>query len=169
MISFVCFIGDIISLLVSNFWYDRSLVILIDLAGVVRTVTGVYSCSLKAHTISLLIFRRGASVELPLTASVLLLLIDFCVLVLVMLDRVPTGTDFVDVEPLGPTGVCSSTGVSERGRGFSCELATSTVSLKTTCLPDCLSFLLHIANSMLVSVTWGCIITCDVDAVCDAL
>ena len=99
----------------SNVWYDRSLVILIDLAGVVRTVTGAYSCSLKAHTISLLFFCRGASVELPLTASVLLLLVDFCVLVLVMLDRVPTGTDFVDEEPLGPTGVCSPTGVSERG------------------------------------------------------
>ena len=87
--------------------------ILIDLAGVVRTVTGAYSCSLKAHTISLLIFRRGASVELPLTASVFLLLDDFCVPVFVKLDRVPTGT--VVVEPLGPTGVCSPTGVSERG------------------------------------------------------
>ena len=115
MVSFVCFFGDIMSLFVSNFWYERSLVIFIDLAGVVRTVTGAYSCSLKAHTISLLIFRRGASVELPLTASVFLLLVDLCLLVLVVLDRVPTGTDFIDVEPLGSTGVCSPTGVSERG------------------------------------------------------
>ena len=53
--------------------------------------------------------------ELRPTASVLLLLVDFCVPVLIILGRVPTGTDFVDVELLGTTGVCSPTGVSERG------------------------------------------------------
>ena len=88
------------------------MVIFIDLAGVVRTVTGAYSCSLKAHTFSLLNFRQGASVELPLTASVFLLFDD---LAFVKLDRVPTGTDLVVVEPFDPTGVCSPTGVSERG------------------------------------------------------
>ena len=84
--------------------------IFIDLAGVVRTVTGAYSCSLKAHTISLLIFRRGASVEFPLTASVFLDDLAF-----VKLDRVPTGTELIAVEPFDPIGVCSPTGVSERG------------------------------------------------------